>query len=91
MALMNGRLSNELDQAIRLADENISDDYNAMLVQIPEVHLYFFLFSGARDESVLIVSSTYSASGLAPLSVLSPTGFAEGLRKLPRVVGIEFP
>jgi hypothetical protein len=90
LALMNGRLCRELDQAIQLADRDFNDDYTALLVRVPEVNLYFLLLTGHDAESILVVSSMYAAKGLEPLKVLSYDEFGSSLRRLPKVVGIDF-
>jgi len=88
LELMNGNLCRQLDQAVQAADRQFSDDYTARLVRIAEANVYFLLLANGAEERVMVVSSMAAERGLAPGSVLSAAEFAEGLRALPPVVGL---
>jgi hypothetical protein len=89
LALMNGELCRQLDQAVRLADKQFGDDYTAWFVRIAEVNIYFLLLARGVEEWVLLVSSPWVERGLATGDVLSPRDFGERLRALPSVVGVD--
>jgi hypothetical protein len=91
LALMDGSLARELDDAVQMADREFNgDDYTARLVWIVELALYFLLLSHDAGETVLIVDPGAGADVLPALAVLAAGDFVKAIRDIPTVTGIEW-
>jgi hypothetical protein len=90
VSLMKGALARDLDQAVQIADEKFDDTFNAKLVRIRAVSLYFLLLAREAEEYVVIAYSLFKRLGLGPSEVLNVEQFASGLRRLPPGGGVAF-